>query len=320
MILLTGANGFVGRGLFTEFLNRNIPFRSVVRRIDVDSKYKTHSHAVGDIGEATNWYKALNGIDCVIHSAARAHVMQENEKDALAAYRSVNVDGTRCLAEQAAAAGVRRLVYISSIKVNGETTNGLPYPFGAKNGDGEEINKPAPKDPYGVSKWEAEKVLWTISEKTNLEVVVVRPPLVYGPGVKGNLNRLLKLVRLGFPLPLGNIQNQRSLIGLDNLVDLLIRCVYHIAAAGQTFLVSDGEDLSTPDLLNHMAEAMGRSLKLIPLPVPLLHFAGNVFGKRNDIDRLLGTLQIDSSHIRKQLDWVPPVSVIDGIRRMVHGT
>jgi nucleoside-diphosphate-sugar epimerase len=237
--------------------------------------------------------------------------MHETAGDALAAYRAVNVDGSRRLAEQAAIAGVRRLVYLSSVKVNGEQTLlGAPFLFS---------NTPAPRDAYGTSKWEAEQGLWEISAKTGLEVVVVRPPLVYGPGVKGNLARLLKLVRLGLPLPFSAVQNMRSLIGLDNLVDLLIRCIDHPAAAGQTFLVSDGEDLSTPDLIRQMAAAMNRSPRLFPLPISLLRLAGSAFGKRAEIDRLVGSLQIDSSHTRRVLGWTPPVSVEEGVRRMVQG-
>jgi nucleoside-diphosphate-sugar epimerase len=175
-------------------------------------------------------------------------------------------------------------------------------------------------DPYGISKREGEDALWEIYSKTGLEVVVVRPPLVYGPGVKGNLARLLKLVRSGVPLPLGAVRNNRSLIGLDNLVDLLIRCIDHPAAAGQTFLVSDGQDLSTPDLLRHMAAAMGRSARLFPVPISLLRLTASALGKRAEIDRLVGSLQIESSHTRKALGWAPPVSVQEGIRRMVIGS
>jgi nucleoside-diphosphate-sugar epimerase len=174
-------------------------------------------------------------------------------------------------------------------------------------------------DSYGNSKVRAEKALREISEKTGLEIVVVRPPLVYGPGVKGNLARLLKLVRLGLPMPFSTVQNMRSLIGLDNLVDLLIRCVDHPEAAGQTFLVCDDEDLSTPDLIRYMAAAMNRSPRLFPVPVSLLRLAGSALGKRAEIDRLVGSLQIDSSHTRRVLGWNPPVSVQEGIRRMVQG-
>jgi len=270
--------------------------------------------AVGEVGAQTDWSAALQGVDCVIHCAARAHVMHETETEALAAYRAVNVAGTQRLAEQAATLGVRRLVYLSSIKVNGESTDGLPRPFGARD------DEVSPEDPYGVSKWEAEQALWAVAANTGLEVVVVRPPLVYGPGVKGNLARLLKLVRFGVPLPFDSVHNQRSLIGLDNLVDLLIRCVDHPAAAGQTLLVSDGEDIATPDLLRHMANALGRSARLLPVPVPLLRLAGRALGKRAEIDRLVGSLQIDSRYTRELLDWTPPVSVAEGIRRMVQGS
>ena len=312
MILVTGVSGFVGHSLCLSLARSNRTVRGVVRTVHpVASPSGIERVEVGNLDAATDWAAALAGVDCVIHCAARAHVMHETEADALAAYRSVNVDGSKRLAEHAAVAGVRRLVYLSSIKVNGEQTAlGAPFLFS---------DTPAPEDAYGVSKWEAEQALWEAAANTALEVVVVRPPLVYGPGVKGNLARLLNLVRSGVPLPLGAVQNQRSLIGLDNLVDLLIRCVDHPAAKGQTLLVSDGEDVSTPDLLRHMAAALGRSARLLPVPVPLLRLAGRVLGKQAEIDRLVGSLQIDSRHTRELLDWTPPVSVAEGIRRMVQG-
>jgi len=315
VIAVTGAAGFVGAALCGELYSRGFAVRSVVRSLhSAEPASSVEQIAVSNLDAATDWSSALRGVDCVIHCAARAHVMHETEADALAAYRSVNVDGSRRLAEQAAAAGVRRLVYLSSIKVNGESTDGLPRPFGARN---DEVN---PEDSYGVSKWEAEQALWAVAASTCLEVVVVRPPLVYGPSVKGNLARLLKLVRLGVPLPFGAVQNQRSLIGLDNLVDLLIRCVDHPAAAGQTLLVSDGEDISTPDLLRYMANALGRSARLLPVSVALLRLVGHALGKQAEIDRLVGSLKIDSRHTRELLDWNPPVSVAEGIRRMVQGS
>ena len=315
MIAVTGAAGFVGAALCGELYSRGFAVRSVVRSLhSAEPASGVEQIAVSNLDAATDWSSALGDVDCVIHCAARAHVMHETEADALAAYRSVNVDGSRRLAEQAAAAGVRRLVYLSSIKVNGESTDGLPRPFGARN---DEVN---PEDSYGVSKWEAEQALWAVAASTCLEVVVVRPPLVYGPSVKGNLARLLKLVRLGVPLPFGAVQNQRSLIGLDNLVDLLIRCVDHPAAAGQTLLVSDGEDISTPDLLRYMANALGRSARLLPVSVALLRLVGRALGKQAEIDRLVGSLKIDSRHTRELLDWNPPVSVAEGIRRMVQGS
>ena len=314
LVIVTGAKGFVGQALAQELDSRLFDVCAASRTLNpgsARSNSNTTHTAVGEINSCTVWSAALSGVDCVIHCAARTHVMYETTGDALAAYRAVNVDGSRRLAEQAAAAGVRRLVYLSSIKVNGEQTRlGAPLSFS---------DRPAPEDAYGISKWEAEQALWDVSAKTGLEVVVVRPPLVFGPGVKGNLARLLKLVRLGLPLPLGALQNKRSLIGLYNLVDLLIRCVDHPAAAGQTFLVSDGEDLSTPDLIRHMAGAKGRSAWLFPVPVSLLRLAGSALGKRAEIDRLVGSLQIDSSHTRRVLGWTPPVSVQEGIRRMVQG-
>lgn len=308
---MTGASGFVGAVLCRELDVRGFAVRGAVRLLHSSfSAPAVESVAVGKLDAATDWSSALAGVDCVIHCAARAHVMHETEADALAAYQSVNVDGSRRLAEQAAAAGVRRLVYLSSIKVNGEQTAlGAPFLFS---------DAPAPEDPYGVSKWEAEQALWAVAANTGLELVVVRPPLVYGPGAKGNLTRLLKLVRSGVPLPLGAVHNQRSLIGLDNLVDLLICCIDHPAAAGQTLLVSDGEDVSTPDLLRHMAAGLGRSARLLPVPVPLLRLAGRALGKQAEIDRLVGSLQIDSRHTRELLDWTPPVSLAEGIRRMVQ--
>jgi nucleoside-diphosphate-sugar epimerase len=314
LVVVTGASGFVGSSLSTSLAASGFRVRAAVRAgtpAELPGCSGVERAILGDISASTGWSSLLTNVDCVVHCAALAHIMHETAGEALAAYRAVNVDGSRRLAEQAAAAGVRRLVYLSSIKVNGEkTAHGAPFLCS---------DTPAPQDAYGVSKWEAEQALWEVSAKTGLEVVVVRPPLVYGPGVKGNLARLLKLVRLGLPLPFSAVQNKRSLIGLDNLVDLLIRCVDHPAAAGQTFLVSDGEDLSTPDLLRHMAAAMNRSPRLFPVPVSLLRLAGGAFGKRAEIDRLVGSLQIDSSHTRRVLGWTPPVSVEEGVRRMVQG-
>lgn len=327
VVAVTGASGFVGSALCGELNARGFAVRGAVRSLRSSfSASGVEPIAVGNLDAATDWSTALAGVDCVIHCAARAHVMHETEADALGAYRSVNVDGSRRLAEQAVASGVRRLVYLSSIKVNGEQTalgapfcvNGSPRGFAPRDDEGE-MDAPAPEDPYGVSKWEAEQALWAVAANTGLEVVVVRPPLVYGPGAKGNLARLLKLVQSGVPLPLGAVHNQRSLIGLDNLVDLLIRCVDHPAAAGQTLLVSDGEDVSTPDLLRLIAAGLGRSARLLPVPVSLLRLAGLALGKRLDIDRLVGSLQIDSRHTCELLDWTPPVSVAEGIRRMVQG-
>jgi len=309
-VLITGASGFVGQALCSSFLAKSYSARAAIRSAGaVLSTDSLDVVVVGEIGAQTDWSAALAGMDFIIHCAARAHLMHETESDAFAAYRAVNVDGTGRLAEQAAAAGVRRLVYLSSIKVNGEQTAlGAPFLFS---------DAPAAEDPYGVSKWEAEQALWEVAAKTGLEVVVVRPPLVYGPGVKGNFLRLLRWVARGVPLPLGAVQNQRSLVGLDNLVDLLIRCVDHPAAAGQTFLVSDEQDLSTPELIRLLARAMDKSARLISVPVPLLRLAGSMTGKGSEVDRLVGSLQIDSLFTRETLEWKPPVSVEAGMQAMV---
>jgi nucleoside-diphosphate-sugar epimerase len=238
--------------------------------------------------------------------------MDDEALDSLTEYRAVNVQGTLNFARQAAAAGVKRFVFLSSVKVNGESTDGWVQ-FARDD-------EPAPEDAYGLSKWEAEQGLWQIAYQTGMEVIVVRPPLVYGPGVKGNFARLLKLVHSGVPLPLAAVNNRRSFIGLDNLVDLLIHCVDHPKAAGQTLLVSDNHDLSTPELLRMIANAMERPARLFPMPVPLLRLAGRALGRLNEVDRLVGSLQVDSSRTRSLLDWTPPVSVEEGIRRMVMGT
>jgi nucleoside-diphosphate-sugar epimerase len=230
------------------------------------------------------------------------------------AYQLTNIDGTKHLAEQAVEAGVKRFVFLSSIKVNSESTDQI--------NDIEKFtydDKPNPQDLYAMSKLEAEKRLWKISSRTGLEVVVVRLPLVYGYGVKGNLERLIKLVKSRIPLPLSLVKNQRSMIGMDNLVDLLIRCIDHPEASGKTFLASDGEDLSTPELIKLIASSMGRKANLFPFPISMLKFLGSIFGRREEINRLVGSLRIDDSYTKEILNWTPPISVEEGIRRMVQG-
>jgi nucleoside-diphosphate-sugar epimerase len=310
-ISVTGATGFIGSALVARFAVNQFNLLQVPRSSI-----------------------AILGLQCVIHCAARAHIMRDEALDPLTEYRRVNVQGTINLARQAAVSGVKRFVFLSSVKVNGESTDGLPCPLGARD-DGKMSSRgvvrprggpftvgdePRPEDAYGLSKWEAEQGLWQIASQTGMEVVVVRPPLVYGPGVKGNFARLLDLVRSGVPLPLAAVNNRRSFIGLDNLVDLLIRCVDHPKAAGQTLLVSDGQDLSTPELLRMIANAMRRPARLFPVPVPLLRLAGRALGRVNEVDRLVGSLQVDSSATRELLGWTPPVSVEEGIKRMVMGT
>jgi nucleoside-diphosphate-sugar epimerase len=273
----------------------------------------------------------------VIHCAARPYVTHETESNSMAAYRAVNVAGTRRLVEQLAEFGVKRLVYLSSIKVNGERTAlGAPfYPDVSSQSftncyeEGKVIaydnkfkdsvnNYPAPEDPYGLSKWEGEKAIWEVAARTGLEVVIVRPPLVYGPGVSGNLLRLVSMVARGWPLPMGAVNNKRSLMGLANLVDLLIRCIDHPAARGQTLLVSDGQDLSTPQLIRLLAQGMDRPARLFSVSVSLLLAAGSLLGKRAEINRLVDSLQIDSSKSCELLNWNAPVAVEDGIREIAQ--
>ena len=306
--MVTGASGFIGRRLCATLRERGFDIDSVVRDASVADSIK-----VGSIGTNTEWRSTLTTRPrIVIHLAGRAHSMKDEALDPLTEYCRVNVQGTLNLASQAAAAGVERFVFLSSVKVNGESTNGSRFFTGE--------DSPAPQDAYGLSKWGAERGLWEIASPTGMEVVVVRPPLVYGPGVKGNFARLLALVRSGVPLPLSAVNNRRSFVGLDNLVDLLIRCVDHPGAEGKTLMVSDGQDLSTPELLRMMANAMGRSARLFPVPVPLLRLGGRALGRLHEVDRLVGSLQVDNSATCEILGWTPPVSVEEGVRMMVTGT
>jgi len=260
---------------------------------------------VGDLGPDTDWSSALEGVDAVVHLAARVHVMDEEAEDPLAEFRRVNVAGTDNLARQAAEAGVKRLVFLSSIKVNGEVTQpGNPFTV---------EDAPAPQDPYAVSKFEAEEALRRVEKETGLEVVIIRPPLVYGPEVKGNFLRLIQLVQKGYPLPLGRVNNKRSLVALDNLVDLILTCLDHPGAAGQTFLVSDGEDLSTPELVRKIARAMGKKPRLVPVPLVMLRLAGRITGKSAEVERLVGSLQVDIGHTCETLGWQAVVSVDEAV-------
>jgi nucleoside-diphosphate-sugar epimerase len=303
-ILITGADGFVGAALCNRLRNEAVPLCGVVRRLkstlDGDRFVE-----VGDISASTDWSPALQDVTEVVHLAARVHFMNESSPDPLAEFRRVNVEGTVNLARQAAAHGVSRFVFLSSIKVNGELT-GAGQPFTA-------TDAPSPEDPYGVSKCKAEQKLWQIATETGMEVVVLRPPLVYGPGVKGNFIRLMQLIDKQVPLPLGAIQNQRSLIYLDNLVDAIRVCLTHPKAAGKTFLVSDEDDVSTPGLIRRIAAAMGRRPLLLPVPVSLMKWASAFFGKKAAVDRLLGSLCVDMTPLREELGWNPPYTMQAGL-------
>ncbi len=259
------------------------------------------------IDRQTEWTRILDDVDVVIHLAARGHVMKEQLANPLDAYRETNVDGTLNLARQAAKSGVRRFIFVSSIKVNGEQTL-LGKPFAADD-------IPAPEDAYGISKLEAEQGLLILSKETEMEVVIIRPPLVYGPEVKENFASMMKFVASGVPLPFGAIYNQRSLVAIDNLVSLIITCIDHPAAVNQVFLVSDGEDVSTSDLLRRLAKAAGVSSRLIPIPAGLLNMGLTMLGKKMIAQRLLGSLQVDISKTQEMLGWAPPVSVDEGLLR-----
>ncbi|HLP97537.1 MAG TPA: SDR family oxidoreductase [Sideroxyarcus sp.] len=303
-ILVTGANGFVGQALCEEAAKRGLPVRGATRT--ACQLTGAENVVVGAIDEKTDWTQALAGVDVVIHLAARVHVMHDNAADPLAEFRKVNLHGTVNLARQAARAGIRRLVYVSSIKVNGEgTASGQRYT---------EQDIPAPQDPYGISKWDAEQALQRVTQETGLEVVIVRPPLVYGPGVKGNFINMLKVLAKGMPLPLASACNLRSLIYVGNLADALLACAHHPDAAGQTYLVSDGEDVSTPELLRRLGAALGRPAKLFWCPPMVLKVLGGVVGKSDQIERLLGSLRVGGDKIRRELNWMPPYTLQQGLQ------
>ena len=310
-VLLTGASGFVGAGVFGALRARGVAVRPVVRAAS-STAHMEDAVVVPGLDAATDWTAALHGVTAVIHCAARAHIMRDEALDPLAEYRGVNVAGTLRLAQQAAAAGVRRFVFISSIKVNGESTQ-LGRPFTADD-------VPAPEDAYGLSKAEAEAGLRQLAQETGMEVVIIRPVLVYGPGVKGNFKSLLHAVARGIPLPLGCARhNRRSLVALDNLVDLIVLCTTHPKAANQTFLASDGEDLSTAELLQRVAQAQGVKARLWPVPVMLLRLAAATLGKGAPAQRLLGSLQVDIGKTRELLGWNPPLTVAQGLQKAVEG-
>lgn len=303
-LLVTGANGFVGRALCAELLRQGYVLRAAVRsgnaRID-----HAEQAIVGSIGAKTDWTDALRGVDVVIHLAARVHVMRETAGDPLAEFLEVNLHGTENLARQAARAGVKRLVYVSSIKVNGESTEGQPF---------SESDGPDPQGPYAASKWRAEQALHRVAKETGLEVVIVRPPLIYGPGVKGNFIKLLAAVDRGIPLPLSSVRNKRSLIYLGNLVDALIICASHPAAAGKTYLVRDGEDISIAELVRQMALSLGRPARLFPMPAGLLRGLGKLLGRLGTVERMVDSLRINDDLLRKELDWKQRFTLQQGLQ------
>jgi len=302
-ILVTGATGFIGQNLCPIISQQGLPFRAAVRRAVPNMP---SSIQVGEIDGATDWSEALDGIDSVIHLAGRAHVLKDVSTDPLAEFRRVNTDGTLNLAKQMVENGCKRLVFVSTIGVNGDATP-IDQPF-------TEDSTPNPQLPYALAKWEAEQGLEGFKDR--LEIVVVRPPLVYGPNAPGNFGQLVRWIERGVPLPLGSARNQRSLIAVQNLCDFLIQCAQHPNVAGETFLVSDGEDLSTPELLESVARALGRRVTLFPVPEIILRLPLRLLGRERIVDQLFGSLVVDSSKARGLLNWSPPLSVYEAIRTL----
>lgn len=308
-ILITGANGFLA-GALTQSLAKSYPLvlalRSEHKLASIDN---AETVIVGDVNATTDWSRALTDVDVVIHCAARAHIMKDEMADPLAEYRKVNVDGSMNLARQALEAGLRRFIYISSVKVNGESTNGrLPFT---------EKDIPAPEDAYGISKLEAEQALIELTKNSGMDLVIIRPPLVYGPGVKANFLSLIKLSSIPIALPFGLVHNKRSMVFVGNLVDFICACIEHPSAANEVFLVSDGEDISLKELITHIRKALGRRANMLPVPVFLLNLLGIITGKKAVIDRLVGDLQLDSTKAQSLLGWKPPFSVQQGIEQTV---
>lgn len=306
-VLVTGATGFVGRAVCRTLLAAGCTVVAAVRDGNARIAPGVITRVVSDIGPTTDWAPHLDGVDAIVHLAARVHRPGKTDAAALAESRRVNRDGTLRLAQAASAAGVRRFVFASSIKVNGETTDNRP-PFS-------EDDSPRPRDSYAVSKWEAEEGLRVVSAQTGLETVIVRPPLVYGEGVKANFLTLLNVCRRAPPLPFAAVDNRRSLIYVGNLADAVARCVAHPAAAGQVFLVRDGEDVATPELVRRIAAALKRPARLFPVPPALLKALARLAGRGDMIARLLDTLAVDDRKIRRELGWSPPFTMAEGLAR-----
>ncbi|MBU4491097.1 MAG: SDR family oxidoreductase [Euryarchaeota archaeon] len=305
-VLITGADGFVGKALCAEMVSRGWNVRASVRSREKIKSLPEEIEVIetGLIGPDTEWKDALDNVESVVHLAGRVHIMDDSSSDPLSEYRIINTAGTEKLARSAASSGIRRFIFMSTVKVNGE---GREEPYN-------EEDVPGPVDPYGISKWEAEEKLKIIGYETGMETVIIRAPMVYGPGVKANFIRLIKAVDRGIPMPFLSVNNRRSLIYFGNLVDSIIACLNHQKAAGQTYLVSDNEDVSTPELIRQMEEALGKPARLFYLPLFMLRLAGVITGKSKEINRLTDSLAVDSSKIRKELGWNPPFTLAQGLK------
>ena len=312
-ICVTGATGFIGSKLSLKLSQLSYDVLAPVRNLSSNSLSLNQNLKyikVEKEGSSLNYSKILKQVDTVIHCAARTHVVKEVEKSPQIAYQKINVEETLNLATQAASFGVKRFIFLSSIKVNGEKT--------LRSESFKHNDIAMPEDAYGVSKLEAEKVLRELSDRTGLEIVIIRAPLVYGEGVKGNFLRLLNLTNKKIPLPFARINNIRSLVGLDNLIDLIICCIDHPKAAGQIFLISDNESISTPELIKRIGAAMGKSTRLFPVPLSIFKLLGRLMGKSYEVDKLLGSLMVDTSHTRQILGWKPILSLDDGLNKTVQ--
>lgn len=303
-VLVTGANGFIGKSLCEEMLRQGWQVKAAMRT-SIQMPEGIEVVEIENIDGDTDWKSALQEVAVIIHLAARVHVMQDDVENPLQAYLKVNLHGTENLAQQAARAGVKRFVFVSTIKVNGEETDG--------HSRYTEQDLPTPQCPYSISKWQAEQVLHRIAQESDLQVVIIRPPLVYGPGVKGNFNHLLAAIDKGIPLPLAGAHNKRSLIYVGNLVSALIVCATHPVATGQTYLVSDGKDISTAFLVKKISEALGRANRSFYFPAMLLRIAASVLGRADQIDRLFGALRISDAKLRGELSWNAPYTFEQGL-------
>ena len=306
--MVTGATGFVGATLVKSLKTKGMTVHAVNRRIckteaDVD-------FFVGDFGSDTNFLEALIGCDVVIHLAARVHIMKESSENPAAEFTKTNVLGTECLAKQALQAGVKRFIYISSIKVNGETTEyGQPFT---------ELDKPLPTDSYGISKYNAEQSLFNLTKQTKMDLVIIRPPLVFGPNVKANFGSMLRAIKFGFPLPLGAIHNKRSFVYVENLISLILCCIEHPAASNQIFLVSDGNDLSTTELIIACAKVFNQKARLLPISKSWIKVGAAILNRKNTAQRLCDNLQVDISKAEILLGWTPPISIEDGLKATIR--